>query len=304
MGSIKKLHLHSSHSNNNIKTNEGFDGSKISTYPKVAKGFDQNLNRSLPRTHKLQDNLTEQQPSLLRTHYASDRNLISSSSSSTVSSSFKDRSYEMIYCPEITTDVQFAQNRHLDDRMYAMDTPKKSSIKIKKQRSFSSNDKKSTVTTKNNDNKLIDLAKYSNKVSDSCSSNNNNNKIKLKSAVQYTPMSLPLNQDQKSKPKLAFELNLDDKSSKGGKLKQMFSSSKQNDAKKEKTFLGSPKLHRAIFRKQNSTGSEVSSRPSSSTQVRILLIYYLVYFTYYLFSLHFLSLVNGFLLYQLIQLKI
>lgn len=61
-------------------------------------------------------------------------------------------------------------------------------------------------------------------------------------------MSLPINQDNKTKmnTQFAFELNLDEKSSKGSKFKLF---SKQSDGKKEKTFLGSPKLHRVIFHK-------------------------------------------------------
>lgn len=75
-------------------------------------------------------------------------------------------------------------------------------------------------------------------------------RIKLKSAVQYTPMSLPISQDSKTKmnPKFAFELNLDEKSSKASRFKLF---SKQNEEKKEKTFLGSPKLHRVIFHKSS-----------------------------------------------------
>lgn len=54
---------------------------------------------------------------------------------------FKDRSYEMIYCPPQTErEVQFAQNRTLDDRMY-QDTPKRSS-RLVKQYSLTSADKK------------------------------------------------------------------------------------------------------------------------------------------------------------------
>lgn len=67
-----------------------------------------------------------------RSQYSSDRNL---------SGNLRERSYEMIYCPETTTDVQFAQNRALDDIM-CQETPKKQS-KVKKQHSFSSADKKS-----------------------------------------------------------------------------------------------------------------------------------------------------------------
>lgn len=126
------------------------------------------------------------------------------------------------------------------------DTPKKNS-KIKKQRSFSSADKKST------------------KVQDSSTS-----KVRLKSAIHYTPMSLPLSQDPKSKPKFAFELNLDEKKEKSGKLKQMFGSKSDG---KEKTFLGSPKLHRAIFRRQDSTGHDVSWPVTPTTQVSIFFSY-------------------------------
>ena len=83
----------------------------------------------------------------------------------------------------------------------------------------------------------------------------NSGSFKLKSAIQYTPLSLPLSDDKgKLNPKLAFELNLDEKMHKSGKLKNFF---KHNDSgKKEKTLLGSPKLHRAIFRKTSNTESE------------------------------------------------
>lgn len=154
----------------------------------------------------------------------------------------------MIYCPETVNDVHYAHQRPLDDTMYC-DTPKKNS-KIKKQRSFSSTDKK--------------LTKYNCKVQDSSTS-----KVKLKSAIQYTPMSLPLSQDPKSKPKFAFELNLDEKKEKSGKLKQMFGG--KSEGKKEKTFLGSPKLHRAIFRRQES-GHDASWPVTPTTQVRIIFV--------------------------------
>ncbi|KAJ8952102.1 hypothetical protein NQ314_007595 [Rhamnusium bicolor] len=232
LGSLKKNH----------NKTEDFEN-KTATYPKTTKGYEQKVNRSLPRTHKIQETYTQynEYESHQRSPYVSDRNL---------STKFKEHSYEMIYCPQTINDVQFAQNRTLDDTMYH-DTPKKIN-KIKKQHSFSSADKKSKS------NSLM----YSGRVQDSSSS-----KVKLKSAIQYTPMSLPLSQDPKSKPKFAFELNLDEKSQKSGKLKQMFGKS---DNKKEKTFLGSPKLHRAIFRKHNS-GSDISwpSSTSSSQAVSI-----------------------------------
>lgn len=46
----------------------------------------------------------------------------------------------MVYCPETVSDVQFAQNRTLDDRMYH-DTPKKLH-KVAKQNSSASMQKK------------------------------------------------------------------------------------------------------------------------------------------------------------------
>lgn len=157
----------------------------------------------------------------------------------------------MIYCPEKINDVQFATNRTLDDTMYN-DTPKKSG-KVKKQHSFTSSDKKT---------------KFTNKIQDSTSS-----KVRLKSANQYTPMSLPSSQDPKSKPKFAFELNLDEKSQKSGKLKQMFGG--KSEGKKEKTFLGSPKLHRAIFKK-HSSGSDLSWPVGTPTsQVGKIAFFYL-----------------------------
>lgn len=161
----------------------------------------------------------------------------------------------MIYCPETVNDVHYAHQRPLDDTMYC-DNAKKNS-KIKKQHSFSSADKKF-------------LSKSSTSSSTSSSSkvhDSSTTKVKLKSAIQYTPMSLPLSQDPKSKPKFAFELNLDEKKEKSGKLKQMFGGSKSSEGKKEKTFLGSPKLHRAIFRRHD-TGHDVSWQVTPTTQVR------------------------------------
>ncbi|XP_045470038.1 uncharacterized protein LOC123677516 isoform X2 [Harmonia axyridis] len=216
LGSLKK----------NQKSNIEYDN-KTATYPKITKGSDKKMNSSLPRMHKLQEKYREEDTGI---QYFSDRNL--------ASAKFGERSYEMIYCPEtITETVQFAQNRSLGN----VDNSKKT--KIKKQHSFSSSDKK----TKSEKSLFFDTPRY-HKISDSSTS-----RIKLKSAMQYTPMSLPLTQDPKSRPKFAFELNLDEKSSKSsGKLKQIFGK-QQSDQKKEKTFLGSPKLHRAIFKKCNTS---------------------------------------------------
>ncbi|KAI4464624.1 connector enchancer of kinase suppressor of ras [Holotrichia oblita] len=82
-----------------------------------------------------------------------------------------------------------------------------------------------------------------------------NPNVKLKPAMQYTPLSLPLVDDKaKMNPKLAFELNLDEKVHKGGKLMSFFH--KQSDSKKEKHVMGSPSLHRAIFRKPSSSDDD------------------------------------------------
>lgn len=124
-GSVKK------HS----KGEDDYEG-RTYTYPKSTKGFELKNNRSLPRTHKLQENQRQQKESdFLTTTYLPTE----------TPTAFKDRPYEMILCPQtVTTDVQFAQNRALDDRMY-MDTPIKSS-KIVKQYSLTSADKKVIYT--------------------------------------------------------------------------------------------------------------------------------------------------------------
>lgn len=82
-------------------------------------------------------------------------------------------------------------------------------------------------------------------------------------------MSLPISQDSKNKmnPKFAFELNLDEKSSKGSRFKLF---SKQSEGKKEKTFLGSPKLHRVIFHKSSMDAE--TWKGSSPQQVKKLCI--------------------------------
>ncbi|CAH0556503.1 unnamed protein product [Brassicogethes aeneus] len=224
LGSLKKSHS---------KEKYNFDN-KTSTYPKSNhKNKDENdiydykLNRSLPRQHKMQESHIDK--------------YVHSSSEKCIPGKFNDRSYEMIFCPETINDVQFAQNRSLDENMY-YDTTKKHQ-KLKKQNSFSSTDKKSK----------INIIKYGAKIGDSSTN-------KLKSAIQYTPMSLPLSQDPKSKPKFAFELNLDDKTSKSGKFNKILGG--KSDSKKEKTFFGSPKLHRAIFKK-NDSKSEINWLSSS-----------------------------------------
>lgn len=162
----------------------------------------------------------------------------------------RERSYELIYCPQKVNDVQFAQNRTLDGQKKYCDTPKKTS-KLIRQHSLNSSDKKDKIFNRGESPEKfwLDSLRRSDKVSDK-----SNSKVKLKSATQYTPMCLPLTPDQKGKlnPKFAFELNLDEKSSKSGKLLKSFFG-KQSDEKKEKTLLGSPRLHRALFRKHNNT---------------------------------------------------
>lgn len=83
-------------------------------------------------------------------------------------------------------------------------------------------------------------------------------------------MSLPISQDSKTKmnPKFAFELNLDEKSSKGSKFKLF--SSKQSDGRKEKTFLGSPKLHRVIFHKSSTDAETWKGNPPQQVKQCVL----------------------------------
>lgn len=217
-------------------------------YSKIENEYEERGNRTLPKAHKLDNNTSE--------NLSAQNKQSPIDSDSYKSNNFKERSYEMIYCPETTPDVQFAQNRSLDSRMYH-DTPKKIN-KIVRQHSLNSADRKRITEERS----YLDSFKRSDKVGDK-----NVSKVKLKSAIQYTPITLPLSPDERGKfnPKFAFELNLDEKANKGGKLKSFFSS-KQGDAKKEKSFLGSPKLHRAIFRKNNA--SSESEWSSHSPQVK------------------------------------
>lgn len=128
--------------------NDTGDG-KTATYPKSVK-LESKSNRSLPRTLKMQEvggwvYFSEsfftliftwfyrecEEYTLSKLHYTSDRNLVTNSTK---------KSYEMIYCPERrVNDIQFAQNRMLDDSMSHHDNSK-----VKRQTSFGSNEKKSS----------------------------------------------------------------------------------------------------------------------------------------------------------------
>lgn len=214
---------------------------------KHEKEADEKSNGSLSRSQKNSDD-----------NWISQNKQYSQDSDSCKSlSNIEDRSYEMIYCPQTVTDIQFAQNRFLDGRMYH-DTPKRSN-KIVRQHSLNSADKKRI----NEERSYLDSLKRCDKVGDK-----NASKLKLKSAIQYTPITLPLSPDEKGKfnPKFAFELNLDEKPSKGGKLKSFFS---KQESKKEKSFLGSPKLHRAFFGKHN-TSNEADWPHSSQVRYKII----------------------------------
>lgn len=207
------------------------------------------------------------------------------------SSRFQDRSYEMIYCPQKVNDVQFAQNRTLDPQNQKKypELSKKAS-KLMRQHSLNSADKKdssSKIFTRGDSPEKfwLDSLRRSDKIFDK-----NTARVKLKSATQYTPMCLPLTPDQKGKlnPKFAFELNLDEKSSSkssGGKFKHFFGSHKSSDEKKEKTLLGSPRLHRALFRKNPPDSSDWSSEaPHVSTlnQPQFLNNYFTFCLSFYL----------------------
>nr|XP_022908105.1 uncharacterized protein LOC111419521 [Onthophagus taurus] len=74
---------------------------------------------------------------------------------------------------------------------------------------------------------------------------------KLKSAIQYTPMTVPLSDDKsKLNPKLAFELNLDEKNHKGGGgfMNLFYKSNREK--------VTSPKLGRLILSKNNSGNND------------------------------------------------
>lgn len=246
------------------------------TYPKT-KASEEKPSRSLPRAHKLQDSNVPSKSKKKQSKSFGNKEY------SVSYVDLKDQSSEMVYCPETLNDVHFAKNRTLDGRS--------KTGTIVRQHSLTSMDKKhakATHTSSNLSEKLwIDSLKKSDKVADRSAVN-----VKLKSAVQYTPMCLPLAPDHKDKlnPTFAFELNLDEKVCKSGKFKNLFG--KQTDSKKEKTFLGSPKLRRAIFEKH----SVIDSPPppplpplawsSDSTQV-LFMLYIFFKKTYEIFFFRF-----------------
>lgn len=242
------------------------------TLPKTEKLSIDIQNRSLPRSNdKRQDNFNqyEEKSELVsdvkvsepyELLYADKKSLkmqkMSTDSTKYEARNFKERSYELIYCPQKVNDVQFAQNRALDGQKKYTDHSKKSS-KLTRQHSLNSSDKKDKIFNRGESPEKfwLDSLRRNDKVSDKT-----NSKVKLKSVTQYAPMCLPLTPDQKGKmnPKFAFELNLDEKSSKSGKLLKSFFG-KQSDEKREKTLLGSPRLHRALFRKHNNQESDWTS---------------------------------------------
>ncbi|XP_066991200.2 uncharacterized protein cnk isoform X2 [Anabrus simplex] len=98
----------------------------------------------------------------------------------------------------------------------------------------------------------------------------------LKSAAQYQPP--PVSQtDEKSRMKLAFEMHLGEKESSktSSKLRNLFTSSKSPQTTPnlevpspvQKTLLGSPRLHRAIFRDKRVSSTKGSTSDSSSSSV-------------------------------------
>lgn len=82
-------------------------------------------------------------------HCASDKNILSN---------FGKKSYEMIYCPETVNEIQFAQNRVLDDAM-SSDTAKKS-CKMKRQPSFGLSEKQSSKSLPGFTSKVGDSSRY------------------------------------------------------------------------------------------------------------------------------------------------
>ncbi|KAK4879133.1 hypothetical protein RN001_007279 [Aquatica leii] len=241
------------------KDSEAYD---ICTYPK-AKVVEEKPNRSLPRAHRLQDPLQGDDSPLYKSKkqhkHNGEQKIFSNREYSVSYVDLKDKSSEMVYCPQTLTDVHFAQNRTLDGRISFQNK----SRKITRQHSLTSMDKKriKDVTSNLSGEKLwIESLRKNDKVSDKSTAN-----VKLKSVMQYTPMSLPLTPDPKGKmnPKFAFELNLDEKVSKSGKFRNFFG---KPESKKEKGFLGSPKLQRAAQEKNLNVDSTPLGWPPDPNQ--------------------------------------
>uniref|UniRef100_A0A1Y1M4E1 Connector enhancer of kinase suppressor of ras 2 n=1 Tax=Photinus pyralis TaxID=7054 RepID=A0A1Y1M4E1_PHOPY len=228
----------------------------ICTYPK-SKMVEEKPNQSLPRTHKVQEGM-EVEDSMCKSKKQSRRN--SSDQKSFISREYsvsyvdlKDKSNEMVYCPQTSTDVHFAQNRTLDGKC--------KSNKIIRQHSLTSMDKKRGKMNASGEKMWIDSLRKNDKVCDKSSVS-----VKLKSAMQYTPMSLPLTPNDKGKmnPKFAFELNLDEKVTKTGKFRSFFG--KQSENKKEKCFMGSPKFARSSLEKGKHTEPATLGWPPDPNQ--------------------------------------
>ena len=113
---------------------------------------------------------------------------------------------------------------------------------------------------------------------------------RLKTAAQYQPPPASRNNgssDETPRMKLAFEMHLGENRTsptenhpvKSSKLRSLFSSSKSNHQQQQqksnfldlppqqqqKTILGSPRLHRAIFREKKHHSSKSTSESSSSS---------------------------------------
>ncbi|KAF7994610.1 hypothetical protein HCN44_004082 [Aphidius gifuensis] len=140
--------------------------------------------------------------------------------------------------------------------------------------SFNLNDRKNDY---NNSPKKTIIDKQTNWI-DSLRRNNNNDKktitslqkSRLKTVAQYQPPPIPLSPFEQDGMRAAFEMHLDNNKNdnnvphKTSRLKSLFSSNKSPqklnnfDYPKDtqKTLLGSPRLHRALFRDKNNTSTK------------------------------------------------
>ncbi|XP_069700872.1 connector enhancer of kinase suppressor of ras 2 isoform X2 [Periplaneta americana] len=93
----------------------------------------------------------------------------------------------------------------------------------------------------------------------------------LKTAAQYQPPPASHPGDEAPRMRLAFEMHLGNKDAKSSKLRSLFSSSRPQQQKQsfleppaQKTLLGSPRLHRAIFKDKKHKSSSASDSSSGS----------------------------------------
>lgn len=200
-------------------------------------------------------------------------------------------STDSVFDDELDWDISYVCGKSKSKKPHPP-TPKHKN-KIVRQHSLNSADKKLFETSKlfnrgdSPEKFRLNSLRRNDKVFHS-STPNPKDKSKLKSATQYTPINYSFSNEQKlTNAKFAFELNLDEKtpssSKTSSKLKNLFSSNTHktdSEKHKEKTLLGSPRLHRAIFSRRNNSPPTVETDwrgEFNSAQVRIIFEFILRY---------------------------